>query len=161
MLSHVSRVQLFATPPGSSVHRILQARILEWVAMPSSRESSAQGSNPYLLHLLHWQTGSLPRVPPGKPSCEHRFEPNDPPAYPPPRNTLSRRGWRSVQEKVGEIEVWVWMLWGRFWSPTEFPPLPCRGSCCSFEGSTQSPRKVKGRGLWMWEKLEAERVAKK
>ena len=37
-----SRVQLSATPmdhspPGSSVHGILQARILEWVAMPSSR----------------------------------------------------------------------------------------------------------------------------
>ena len=28
------------SPPGSSVHRILQARILEWVAMPFSRESS-------------------------------------------------------------------------------------------------------------------------
>ena len=28
------------SPPGSSVHEILQARILEWVAMPSSRESS-------------------------------------------------------------------------------------------------------------------------
>ena len=28
------------TQPGSSVHRILQARILEWVAMLSSRESS-------------------------------------------------------------------------------------------------------------------------
>ena len=27
-------------PPGSSVHGVLQARILEWVAMPSSRESS-------------------------------------------------------------------------------------------------------------------------
>ena len=26
--------------PGSSAHRILQARILEWVAMPSSRGSS-------------------------------------------------------------------------------------------------------------------------
>ena len=26
------------SPPGSSVHGILQARILEWVAMPSSRE---------------------------------------------------------------------------------------------------------------------------
>ena len=25
------------SPPGSSVHRILQARILEWIAMPSSR----------------------------------------------------------------------------------------------------------------------------
>ena len=28
------------SPPGSSVHRILQARILDWVAMPSSRKSS-------------------------------------------------------------------------------------------------------------------------
>ena len=28
------------SPPGSSVHGILQARILEWVAMPSSRGSS-------------------------------------------------------------------------------------------------------------------------
>ena len=25
-------------PPGSSVHGILQARIMEWVAMPSSRD---------------------------------------------------------------------------------------------------------------------------
>ena len=28
------------SPPGSSVHEILQARILEWVAMPFSRGSS-------------------------------------------------------------------------------------------------------------------------
>ena len=28
------------SPPGSSVHWILQARILEWVAMPSSRGPS-------------------------------------------------------------------------------------------------------------------------
>ena len=28
------------SPPGSSVHGIPQARILEWVAMPSSRGSS-------------------------------------------------------------------------------------------------------------------------
>ena len=28
------------SPPGSSVHGILQARILEWVAMPSSRHSA-------------------------------------------------------------------------------------------------------------------------
>ena len=26
-----------------------------------------QGSNPSFLHVLHWQVGSLPRVPPGKP----------------------------------------------------------------------------------------------
>ena len=28
------------SPPSSSIHGILQARILEWVAMPSSRGSS-------------------------------------------------------------------------------------------------------------------------
>ena len=47
--------------PVSSVHRILQARILEWFAMPSSRGSSC------LRHLLHWQVGSLPLAPLGKP----------------------------------------------------------------------------------------------
>ena len=28
------------SPPGSSIHGVLQARTLEWVAVPSSRESS-------------------------------------------------------------------------------------------------------------------------
>ena len=56
--------------PGSSVHGILQARMLERIDMPSSRGSfQTQGSNPYFLHLLHWQVGSLPLVPPGKPQC--------------------------------------------------------------------------------------------
>ena len=43
MHSHFTCVQLFVTMdcslPGSTVHGILQARILEWVAMPSSRAS--------------------------------------------------------------------------------------------------------------------------
>ena len=44
------------SPSDSSVHGILQTRILEWVAMPSSRGSSQpQGSNPSLLHPLHWR----------------------------------------------------------------------------------------------------------
>ena len=46
-------------PPGSSVHIILQARILEWVATPSSRGSSWSRDQAPLLHLLHWQTDSL------------------------------------------------------------------------------------------------------
>ena len=54
--------------PGSSVHGILQERTLEWVAVPSSRGIfPTQGLNPCLLCLLHWQLGSLPRAPPGKP----------------------------------------------------------------------------------------------
>ena len=46
---------------GSSVCGILQTRMLEWVAMPSSRGIfPTQGSNPSLLCLLHWQAYSLP-----------------------------------------------------------------------------------------------------
>ena len=40
---------------GVSCHALLQGIFL------------AQGSNPYLLCLLHWQAGSLTLVPPGKP----------------------------------------------------------------------------------------------
>ena len=51
-----------------SVHGILQARILEWVAMPFSKGNfPTQGLNPCLFHLLHWQPDSLPLAPPGKP----------------------------------------------------------------------------------------------
>ena len=54
------------SPPGSSVHGILQARILEWVAISSSRGIfPTQGSNPCLLRLLHWQADSLPLCPLG------------------------------------------------------------------------------------------------
>ena len=57
------------SPPGSSVHGTLQARILEWVAMPSSRGIfPTQGSNQCHLCLLHWQAGSLPLTSPGKPN---------------------------------------------------------------------------------------------
>ena len=51
LLSCFSCVQLFCdlvdcSPPGSSVHRILQVRILEWVAVPFSRDLSDPGSKP-------------------------------------------------------------------------------------------------------------------
>ena len=48
------------SPPGSSVHGILQARVLEWIAMPSSRGIFLTwGSNPSHLCLLY--ADSLPR----------------------------------------------------------------------------------------------------
>ena len=46
---------------------ILQARILEWVSMASSKGSSQPKDWTRLLSLLHWQAGSLPLAPPGKP----------------------------------------------------------------------------------------------
>ena len=53
--------------PGPSVHGLLQARILEWIVISSSRISSRpRDRTPHFLRLLHWQAGSLPLAPPGK-----------------------------------------------------------------------------------------------
>ena len=64
MLSHFSDVRpsdpMDISLPGSSVHRILQARILEWVVMPFQGIFLTQRLNPLLFCLLYWQTGSLP-----------------------------------------------------------------------------------------------------
>ena len=70
----LSRVQLFVTLrtslPSSSVHGILQARILEWVATALLEGIfPTQGSN---LVLLHWQADSLLTEPPGKPKFLQR-----------------------------------------------------------------------------------------
>ena len=48
-------------PLGSSVHGIIQTRILEWVAIPFSRGLSWAR---HQSHILHWQMDSLPTVTP-------------------------------------------------------------------------------------------------
>ena len=49
------------SPPGSSVHGILQSRRLDWVAgFLLQGIFPTQVSNLGLLHLLHWQAHSLP-----------------------------------------------------------------------------------------------------
>ena len=56
------------SPPGSSVHGILQARILEWIAGPSSRASSWPRDWTCVSYIyLHRQVGSLSLALPGKP----------------------------------------------------------------------------------------------
>ena len=52
------------SPPGSSVHGILQARILEWVAIPFSRGSPNPGIEPRSPAV---QADFLLFEPPGKP----------------------------------------------------------------------------------------------
>ena len=56
------------SPPRCSVHGIFQARILMWVAISSSGESSWPRDWTYISCrcLLHWQTASLPLAPPEK-----------------------------------------------------------------------------------------------
>ena len=56
------------TLPGSSVHGILQARILEWVAMPSSRGASQPGDQTCVSYVsCTGRRGFLPNEPPRKP----------------------------------------------------------------------------------------------
>ena len=55
------------TPPGSSVHGILQARVLEWIAIPFSRDLPNPGIEPGSPAL---QADSLPSELQGKPKGE-------------------------------------------------------------------------------------------
>ena len=73
----LSHVGLFAdsldcSPPGSPVHGILQARIPEWVAMPSSRGSSRFKDRTHVSYIsCIWRAGPSPLAPPGKPTTEY------------------------------------------------------------------------------------------
>ena len=59
------------SPPGFSVHGILQARILEWIAISFSRGTSQQESNPGFLHgrqiLYHLSYREVPYLGRGHP----------------------------------------------------------------------------------------------
>ena len=58
---------MHCSSPGCSVHGILQARILEWFSMPSSRGSFQLRDRTRVSYIyLLWWEGSLPQVPPGK-----------------------------------------------------------------------------------------------
>ena len=54
-------------PPGSSVHGIFQAKILEWVAISSSRGSPDPGIEPPSLMCPELAGGSLPLSHLGRP----------------------------------------------------------------------------------------------
>ena len=58
------------SPPGSSVHGSLQARILEWIAISFSRASSQPEDPTRILSLMSpaLQADSLPAEPSGKPN---------------------------------------------------------------------------------------------
>ena len=74
-------------PPGSSVHRILQARILEWVAISSSRRSSKPKDSTCLLHPLHFHHCATKQLRPGL-SLDHDPSPVLFPSLPRPHPTL-------------------------------------------------------------------------
>ena len=55
------------SPPGSSVHGILQAGILEWVAIPSRGSFQLRDGTRIFYVSCIQQVSSLPLAPPGKP----------------------------------------------------------------------------------------------
>ena len=110
---------------GSSVHGILQARILEWVAMPSCRglPRPRDWTHLHLLRHLHWQVGSLPLALLGKPLTASCVTPNEFPIMP-----LFPSLWLSQQVLCVETLRWVWDF-----CPLSSPPhgdllptLPCQ-----------------------------------
>ena len=62
---------LGCSPPGPSVHGILQARILEWVAMPSSRGSSQPRDRTHISCVSCVVIRFFSAEPGGKPTTYH------------------------------------------------------------------------------------------
>ena len=89
------------SPPGSSVHIILQARILEWVVMPSSRWSSQPRDQTHILYFLHWQVSSLHHSTLIKKSCSHPS-----PHSWPPLPTLP-----SLHPSSSLVTTALWSMW--------------------------------------------------
>ena len=72
VLSHIICVYLCdpvdCSLPGSSVHGFSRQEYWSRLQCPPLRIFPTRGWNLCFLCLLHWQTGSLPLVPPGKPN---------------------------------------------------------------------------------------------
>ena len=77
------------SPPGSSVHGILQARTLGWVAMPSSRGSSPPRDRICISYVSCIGSRLLPLALPGKPFFLWRWRQSTSPL---PPNSLQRMG---------------------------------------------------------------------
>ena len=139
-------VMLWMVPPGSSIHRILQERILEWFAMPSCRGIFlTQELNPHLLYLLHWQAVSLPLAPPGEKAMatySNTLAWRIPWAEEPGR-LQSMESQRVGHNWVISLSLFTFMHWRRKWQPTPmFLPGESQGwgslvGCCLW-GRTES-----------------------
>ena len=96
---------------------ILQARILEWVAKPSFRASSQPRNQTLVFYVyLHWQVGSLPLTPRGKPSgslvrYNFKFQPHIHFKDSSPSLGLFHMQWKISREEKGGYSLC-------------FPPLP-------------------------------------
>ena len=115
------------SPPGSSAHGILQARILEWVDISSSRGSFQPRDRTHIsCGLLHWQMDTLPLAPLGRVFSLSYF----------PRNLYfgffpsARHPEREILSGLACLHLWHHLTYGKC---TLLPPYPWNvlHSCCS------------------------------
>ena len=89
------------SPPGSSVHGILQARILEWVAIHFFRGSSDPGIEPRCSAL---QVDSLSLMSPGKPYICRVLGPYQ-------ISQINRESWASFVAQLVKNPSAMWETW--------------------------------------------------
>ena len=136
VLSRLSRVGLCnpmdCTPPGSSVHGILQARILEWVAIPFSSGSSLLRIEPVSLMSPAWAAGFFTitatwetlKCGKGQLDLEFVAPSGGEPSTPGPREVylLPIPHHRPLSLSLRTVQPWDWSLhWSRFVTPAQVP----------------------------------------
>ena len=92
---------------GSSFHGILQARILEWVAMPCSRGSSWPRDQTHVSYVSCIGRQILPLAPPGKPIYIY---------------IRASQVAQIVKNLPAMQETWIWSL-GWEWLPVQYSSL--------------------------------------
>ena len=65
------------SPPGSPVMRFFRQEHWSGLPFPAPGDLPHPGTEPSVLRLLHWQMGSLPLEPPGKPTFERTVRNTD------------------------------------------------------------------------------------
>ena len=133
--------------PGSSGYGILHG-----LPCPPQGIFPTQGPDPHLLCLLHWQVGSLPVVPPGKPLFEYSCCTVWEKAMATHSSTLawkipwteepgrlqSMGLWRVRHDWATSLSLFTFVHWRRKWQPTPgFLP-----------GESQGPGSLVGCRLW-------------
>ena len=105
------------SPPDSSVHGILQARILEWIAMPSSGDLPNPGKEPASPVIPALQVDSVHAEPPGKPLLEIYWD----------LNYICKGSFSQIRENIHSFQELGY--WANPLGATHYRSFPCTRHC--------------------------------
>ena len=110
------------SPPGSTIHAILQARILEWVAMPSSRGSSWPKEQSWVASFLYHL-------------CDYQGSPN--------QTVVLFKTW----ENFGACEYFSFICFQHLSKPCTLPPFKKKGLSKYKSSDRVGPKSLTSRRL--------------